>query len=229
MGTSQPITARVEIQKRRCSQTAGLAAAEVIYRFEPLFVAALSVVAVPALMVTGAAIIVLSRRSPFVAHLRVGRGGVPFWMWKVRTMWQDSDPQTGPWKVVERITNSEIPEDKSQAPDPRVRNRFSAFCRRHSIDELPQLFHVACGQMSLVGPRPITRKELDQYYGARADEILHFRPGLTGLWQSSGRNALTYQERCQMDLALVRRFRLGIYFSILMRTIPKLISGAGSS
>jgi lipopolysaccharide/colanic/teichoic acid biosynthesis glycosyltransferase len=82
--------------------------------------------------------------------------------------------------------------------------------------------------MSLVGPRPITRKELDQHYGPRAGEVLRLRPGLTGLWQVSGRNVLSYEERCQMDLALVRRFNLKLYVLILLRTIPKLMSGAGS-
>jgi exopolysaccharide production protein ExoY len=187
----------------------------------------MSVVAAPALIAAGAVIILLSRKSPFVAHQRVGTAGVPFWMWKLRTMWDDSHEGTGTWKLVERIANGEIPEDKS-SPDPRIRNRFSSFCRRHSIDELPQLFHVALGQMSLVGPRPITRKELDRHYGAKADEVLQLRPGITGLWQVNGRNILTYQERCQMDLALVRGFSLPLYASILLRTIPKLISGAGS-
>jgi lipopolysaccharide/colanic/teichoic acid biosynthesis glycosyltransferase len=143
-------------------------------------------------------------------------------------MWQDSNAQRGAWKFVERITDAKIPEEKSITPDPRVNHRFSSFCRKHSIDELPQLFHVALGQMSLVGPRPITRKELDQYYGSRADEVLRLRPGLTGLWQVSGRNVLSYEQRCQMDLALVRRYSLKLYVSILLRTISKLISGAGS-
>lgn len=122
MGTSQPIAARVEIQRPRCDQAAGLAAAEVIYRFEPFLLAILSVAAAPALLVTGTAIAVLSRRSPFVAHLRVGRDAVPFWMWKLRTMWQDSTPQTDSWKFVERISNCEIPEAKSQGRDPRIRS-----------------------------------------------------------------------------------------------------------
>jgi lipopolysaccharide/colanic/teichoic acid biosynthesis glycosyltransferase len=143
-------------------------------------------------------------------------------------MWPDSSPETGSWKLVENIADDSIPENKSMTPDPRVNHRFASFCRKYSIDELPQLFHVALGQMSLVGPRPITRKELDQHYGPRAGEVLRLRPGLTGLWQVSGRNVLSYEERCQMDLALVRRFSLKLYVSVLLRTIPKLMSGAGS-
>jgi exopolysaccharide production protein ExoY len=203
-------------------------AAADVYRFDPVLGAALSLLAIPVIAAAGTAIALISRRSPFIAHLRVGRDGVPFWMWKLRTMWAGSNPTARKWQLVERIASVEIPEDKALTPDPRVRNRFSAFCRRHSIDELPQLFHVVFGQMSLVGPRPITRQELDRHYGPGVDEILSMRPGLTGLWQISGRNSLTYQERYQMDLELVRKFSRRVYFSILWRTVPKLITGAGA-
>jgi lipopolysaccharide/colanic/teichoic acid biosynthesis glycosyltransferase len=222
------LTGSVASDYRSITVSAFVAPAPIVYRVEPVIASALSILATPILVVAGAVIMVLSRRSPFVAHRRVGMSGTPFWMWKLRTMWCDSDPRTGRWQFVERIENSEIPEDKSLALDPRLRNRFSAFCRKHSIDELPQLFQVACGRMSLVGPRPITRKELDRHYGSRADEILRLRPGLTGLWQVNGRSALTYEQRCRMDLALVRGFSLKLYIAILLRTIPKLINGAGS-
>lgn len=212
-----------------CSGTGGFSSARVIYRFDHLLGAGLSLLALPVLFVSAGAIFLFShRRSPFIAHERVGSAGVPFRMWKLRTMWPDSSPESGCWKLVEHIADDRIPENKSMTPDPRVNHRFASFCRKYSIDELPQLLHVALGQMSLVGPRPITRKELDRHYGPRAEEVLRLRPGLTGLWQVSGRNVLSYEERCQMDLALVRGFSLKLYVSILLRTIPKLTSGAGS-
>jgi lipopolysaccharide/colanic/teichoic acid biosynthesis glycosyltransferase len=229
MGTSERVTAPVQTHEVSCSQAGGFTSATVIYRFEPFLGAALSLLALPVLLVSGGAIFVFSgRRSPFIAHERVGFDGIPFRMWKLRTMWPDSIPEGRSWKLVEPIVDADIPEDKSMAPDARVNHRFSSFCRKYSIDELPQFFHVAMGQMSLVGPRPITRKELDQQYGPRAEEVLRLRPGLTGLWQVSGRNVLSYEERCQMDLAVVRGFSLKLYASILLRTIPKLISGTGS-
>jgi lipopolysaccharide/colanic/teichoic acid biosynthesis glycosyltransferase len=82
--------------------------------------------------------------------------------------------------------------------------------------------------MSLVGPRPITARESERYYGAHAAEILQVKPGLAGLWQVSGRNRLTYAERCQMDLRLVRERSIGLYCLILLRTLPEVFSGENS-
>jgi lipopolysaccharide/colanic/teichoic acid biosynthesis glycosyltransferase len=222
MAESEPAAASRVSVAQKCP---GFSPAAKIYRSEPVVAAVLSLFATPVLIAAGATISILSRRSPFIAHLRVGTGGVPFWMWKLRTMWDTSSPPEGSWTFVERISGTEIPEDKIE-PDPRVSSRFALFCRVHSIDELPQLFHVLFTQMSLVGPRPITREELDRYYGSSADEVLRMRPGLTGLWQVSGRNALSYAERRKLDLELAGRFNVRLYFTILLRTIPKLISGA---
>ncbi len=110
----------------------------------------------------------------------------------------------------------------------RVACRFARWCRRYSIDELPQLLHVLRGEMSLVGPRPITQGELARYYGNDAAEVLELRPGITGLWQSTGRNRLTYRQRRRLDLSLVRRYSLRLYLIILWRTIPRALSGKGA-
>ena len=112
--------------------------------------------------------------------------------------------------------------------DPRVTSRFARWCRRHSLDELPQLFHVVRGEMSFVGPRPITRAELDYYYGAVAPEVLSARPGLAGLWQVRGRNHLTYAKRRRLDLFLVRRGTARLYLRIVGRTLWKVINGNGA-
>jgi exopolysaccharide production protein ExoY len=222
----RPLVASVEAQASRRDRIVARPRTESIYRVEAIFAAALTLAATPVLIAAAGVIAVLSRRSPFIAHLRVGTDGSPFWMWKLRTMWDASDPRGTSWKIVERIECTEIPENKL-ALDARVTSRFAAFCRNHSIDELPQLLHVVCGRMSLVGPRPITRSELDRHYGLDAQEVLQMRPGLTGLWQVSGRSALSYPERCQLDLALARQFSARLYLAILLRTIPKLISGEG--
>jgi lipopolysaccharide/colanic/teichoic acid biosynthesis glycosyltransferase len=140
-------------------------------------------------------------------------------------MWNPSDPPARDW--VERIADEAGPGIKG-ARDPRVRSRFARFCRRHSIDELPQLWHVLKGEMSLVGPRPMTARELRRHYGAEAAEILSLKPGLAGLWQVSGRNRLTYPERKRLDLRLVRERNLGMYFSVLLRTVPEVVNGENS-
>lgn len=185
----------------------------------------LFVVLLPPLALCALGIAILSRRTPFIAHRRVGWHGATLWMWKLRTMWE-SEPRRGTgW--IEHIEDDSGPELKSES-DSRVPSRLARFCRRHSIDELPQLWHVISGEMSLVGPRPITRSELDRHYGAHAGEVLRAKPGLAGLWQISGRNRLTYAERCQLDLRLVRERSISLYFHILVRTLPEVVRGKNS-
>ncbi len=185
----------------------------------------LFVVLLPLLALCALGIAILSRRTPFIAHRRVGWHGATLWMWKLRTMWE-SEPRRGTgW--IEHIEDDSGPELKSES-DSRVPSRLARFCRRHSIDELPQLWHVISGEMSLVGPRPITRSELDRHYGAHAGEVLRAKPGLAGLWQISGRNRLTYAERCQLDLRLVRERSISLYFHILVRTLPEVVRGKNS-
>jgi len=184
--------------------------------------AALLVLAVPLIATAAFVVWLLSGRSPLIAHRRIGWQGEPLWMLKLRTMWGGPSAPSANW--IERIADESGPAFKG-ARDPRVRSPFARFCRRHSIDELPQLWHVITGQMSLVGPRPMTARELRRYYGADADEILQVKPGLAGLWQISGRSRLTYAERRRLDLQLVRERSLPMYLRILLRTIPEILSG----
>ena len=169
--------------------------------FEPVGAAAALVLLLPVLIIVAIAITALARRSPLIRHTRVGWRGKTLALWKFRTMW-------GAGEAVYFD-----PTVKS-ADDPRVTSRFAAWCRRRSIDELPQLLHVLRGEMSFVGPRPITRLEIDRFYGDCAEEILSVRPGLTGLWQLMGRNRLSYAKRRKLDLMFVRRASAGLYFSI---------------
>jgi lipopolysaccharide/colanic/teichoic acid biosynthesis glycosyltransferase len=179
--------------------------------------------ATPIIGISALAIAALSGRCPFVAHLRVGRDGEAFWVKKLRTMWtQDEPPQLQGW--IEYII-AEPAEDGKDQRDPRVSSRLAAFFRRHSIDELPQLWHVARGEMSLVGPRPLTRGEVNRYYGMRAAELLSVKPGITGLWQVYGRSAIRFPQRSAMDLELVRALTAGMYLKILLRTLPAVIFG----
>jgi exopolysaccharide production protein ExoY len=168
---------------------------------------------------------ILSGRSPLIAHRRVGWLGAPLWMLKLRTMWDSDAAGRAGW--IEHIEDDDGPDLKG-AGDPRVASRFARFCRRHSIDEIPQFWHVMAGEMSLVGPRPMTQSELDRHYGANAPEILRVKPGLAGLWQINGRNRLTYEQRRSLDLQLVRDRTITQYCVILLRTIPEVLSGKNS-
>jgi exopolysaccharide production protein ExoY len=177
----------------------------------------------PLLVMLAVAIYIASGESPLVAHRRVGRYGKTLWVYKFRTMWPKGRRGHDGLFHVEKIANDQ-PTPKL-GPDPRVTSRFALFCRRHSLDELPQLALVVAGQMSIVGPRPITRFELQQYYESDAMEVLSVKPGLTGLWQIRGRSRLTYRQRKRFDLFLVRRFSVGLYLRIMALTLPHVLFG----
>jgi exopolysaccharide production protein ExoY len=196
-----------------------------VYRFlsalERLIAFAILLVMLPALIAVAAAVAVLSKSAPLVAHRRVGRHGAAFWMLKFRSMWDGAPGKSG---LVERLAEPRVPDVKLGA-DPRVTSRFAAFCRKHSIDELPQLWHVVSGEMSFVGPRPVTAVEWDAHYGASSTEVLNLRPGLSGLWQTRGRNRLTYRQRRRLDVFLARHYCLLLYLRILGATVPRVIAG----
>ena len=178
----------------------------------------------PLLLIVAISTAVLSRMSPLIAHRRLGLGGSPLWVLKFRTMWRRGSRPTGRFALVEYIVDESGPHEKG-VRDQRISSRFARFCRRHSIDELPQLLNVVRGEMSLVGPRPITDSEWKLHYRPHAAEVLDVKPGLSGLWQIRGRSRLTYEQRRDLDLALVRNRSLKLYFQILLWTLPEIWSG----
>ncbi len=196
---------------------------------ERFFAALLFLGLSPTLALVAVTIAALSGRAPLIAHRRVGWRGAALWMLKFRTMWGGIEP--GPsgrvWRLVEYIDDESGPRQK-QENDPRVVNWFARFCRRHSIDELPQLWHVVRGEMALVGPRPVTAEEVRRHYGVDAMEMLSVKPGIAGLWQSLGRNRLSYERRRELDLEFVRARTVRMYLRIVMRTIPEVLTGANS-
>ena len=181
----------------------------------------------PWLALTAVAIAVLSGRAPLVAVRRVGRNGADFWVLKLRTMWGRGESAAPGPRLVEYVVDESGPGRK-RTDDPRVSHAFARFCRRYSIDELPQLIHVVSGRMSFVGPRPVTRTELEVHYGRSAWKVLTAKPGLTGLWQVMGRNRLSYRQRLRLDLFYVEKRRIGLYLRIVTRTIPLVVSGVDS-
>lgn len=211
VGERYPVPASAGPLARGCERLAG---------------ALLLLAVLPAITVCAAAIRLLSGRSPFIAHRRVGWHGSELWMLKLRTMWDhDEHPRPGAW--IERISDECGPDLKTPF-DPRVPHPFARFCRHHSLDELPQLLHVVRGEMSLVGPRPLTSAEIRTHYGTDAAEILSLKPGIVGLWQISGRNRLTYEQRRRLDLEFVRHRSLRMYTRILLRTIPEVWGGGNT-
>ena len=183
----------------------------------------------PLLLALAVMTCILSKRSPLIAHRRVGQHGAALWVPKIRTIWETPGQFAGlpDLFAIERIDDEAGPALKGPR-DRRVSSRFARFCRRHSLDELPQLVLVLAGRMSLVGPRPVTPLELLEIYGADAREIVGVKPGLTGLWQISGRNGLTSEERRMLDLHSVRNRSLHLYLGILLRTLPEVVCGGNA-
>jgi lipopolysaccharide/colanic/teichoic acid biosynthesis glycosyltransferase len=167
----------------------------------------------------------LSRRAPLILHRRVGYLGATLWMVKFRTMWDGGAPARRGW--LEFIHDDGGPAGKRPG-DARVTSRFAAFCRRHSIDELPQLWHVVTGEMALIGPRPLTAREIRDYYPGDAEELLSVKPGIAGLWQTSGRARLSYAERRALDLAFVRQRSIRMYLQIARRSLTEILRGANT-
>lgn len=162
----------------------------------------------------------------FFRHQRVGRNGVMFGCWKFRTMILDAEASLAEYLHYHPEAEEEWQRDQKLVHDPRI-TPIGKFLRSSSLDELPQLFNVLVGEMSLVGPRPVTAIEL-QRYGSKADVYASARPGITGFWQVSGRNETSYDERVALDERYVQRRHLGMDLMILWRTIGVVLSRRGA-
>ncbi len=157
----------------------------------------------------------------FFTQTRVGRHGVPFQMWKFRTMIVDAEAQL---EDLGDLNEHEGILFKIRQ-DPRV-TRVGAFLRKHSLDEMPQLFNVVHGSMSMVGPRPPLVSEVEQY-GEEMRRRLLVKPGMTGLWQINGRSDLAWDEAVRLDLYYVENWSPALDFMVLWKTLPVVLGGHG--
>ena len=167
----------------------------------------------------------LDGASPFYGHPRVGKDGRVFRCWKLRSMVRDSAARLERHLAEDPAAAREWAETQKLTHDPRV-TRVGRFLRKTSLDELPQLWNVLRGDMSLVGPRPVTEGELDRY-GAERRAYLGVRPGITGLWQISGRNDISYAERVSLDARYAREVDLAMDLRILVMTGPAVLKLTG--
>lgn len=164
--------------------------------------------------------------SPFYSHPRVGKNGQPINVWKFRSMVLNADTILHDHLVGHEDAQLEWQQTQKLKHDPRV-TRVGRFLRRTSLDELPQLWNVIKGEMSLVGPRPVMQEELERY-GEGKNQYLSVRPGLTGLWQVSGRNNTSYDERIQFDEYYARNWSIWLDIYILCRTIWVVLNREGA-
>ena len=163
----------------------------------------------------------------FFAHQRVGRGGKLFGCLKFRSMVIDSQARLEALLASDPAARAEWEATRKLKNDPRI-TRIGRFLRSTSLDELPQLINVLRGEMSLVGPRPVQEAEIDRYYGASAAHYMAVRPGITGLWQVSGRSETSYESRVALDVSYVSRPSLLADLSILLRTPVAVLSRRGA-
>lgn len=163
----------------------------------------------------------------FYAHPRVGRGGRIFGCLKFRSMVVDSQARLEALLAADPAARAEWDRTRKLRNDPRI-TRIGRILRATSLDELPQLINVLKGEMSIVGPRPVTQAELDRHYGAAAAHYLSVRPGITGLWQVSGRSETSYDQRVALDVAYVSQASLLGDVRILLRTPAAVLSRRGA-
>jgi lipopolysaccharide/colanic/teichoic acid biosynthesis glycosyltransferase len=163
----------------------------------------------------------------FFKHYRVGLDGRLFPCLKFRSMRRDAKQRLADLLRDDEAARTEWQQHHKLTNDPRI-TTIGRFLRRTSLDELPQLFNVLRGEMALVGPRPITVPELAMYGGARW-HYFSVPPGLTGLWQVSGRSTMTYQERVALDCNYVERRSLLLDTLILLKTVKVVVMREGAT
>nr|WP_228035092.1 undecaprenyl-phosphate galactose phosphotransferase WbaP [Oculatella sp. LEGE 06141] len=162
----------------------------------------------------------------FYGQTRIGQNGKPFKAWKFRSMVRDADKKLHDYLQSHPELRESWEKEHKLRYDPRVTG-IGRFLRRTSLDELPQLWNILRGEMSLVGPRPIVDEEIWRY-GEKFNLFTKVTPGLTGLWQVSGRNNITYEDRVNLDAYYVQNWSVWLDVYILIRTVWVVISGEGA-
>lgn len=180
----------------------------------------------PILLILAVVVGVDNKGRIIFAHRRVGRKGKPFPCYKFQTMVPNAQERLEEYLAKNPEARKEWEESFKLTNDPRV-TKLGAFLRKTSLDELPQLWNVLMGDMSLVGPRPIVAKEV-KFYGENIEEYYMVPPGITGLWQVNGRSDTTYEERVGMDTWYVRNWSVWIDLVYLFKTVKTVFTGKGA-
>jgi len=194
--------------------------------FDVMLVALLGLLALLPGVLIALAIVIDSRGPVFFAHWRVGSARRTFRLWKFRSMVRDADALLERYLRQHPERASEWERTHKLRDDPRV-TRVGRFLRKTSLDELPQLWNVLCGDMSMVGPRPIVAAEAAKY-GPAFGLYSQVLPGLTGLWQVSGRNDTHYSRLVELDCHYIRNWSAARDLEILIKTAGVIVRGRGA-
>ena len=189
---------------------------------DTLFVLALLPVLLPLIAIL-ALLVALDGSAPFYVQERVGKGGRAFRMWKLRTMVPDADEKLDAYLASSPEARSEWDLKQKLAQDPRI-TRLGRFLRQTSLDELPQFFNVLLGDMSVVGPRPMMTTQETLYPGKGYYAL---RPGVTGPWQVSDRNAASFVDRARFDDIYCQQVSLGTDLRLISDTVKTVLRGTG--
>ena len=194
--------------------------------FDIVASAAALIILSPIMLIAAILVYVDDPGKVFYGHVRIGKNGKPFKMWKFRSMYMNAD------KMINLLTPEQAKQYYTEFKidnDPRI-TKIGNFLRKTSLDELPQLFNVLCNDMSLVGPRPLIESEIQTYYDDTHDVLLAVKPGVTGYWQAYARNNATYQsgERQKMEMYYVRNASLWLDIKILFKTVVSVLRKDGA-
>jgi exopolysaccharide production protein ExoY len=221
-----PEIALVPVRLRSGSSRLSPVQDAILTRTMDICVAAAAIaVLLPVLLLIVLALKITSPGPVLFPHRRIGKGGRVFPCYKFRSMVVDSSQVLDRHLAECPDAREEWARDQKLRNDPRI-TPIGRLLRRSSLDEVPQIFNVLLGQMSLVGPRPIVEGEMIRYRQYIGD-YMAVKPGITGLWQISGRNNTTYRRRVALDTAYARSRHIGLDLAIMARTIPTVLSGAG--
>jgi lipopolysaccharide/colanic/teichoic acid biosynthesis glycosyltransferase len=207
--------------------TAGSARGLLLIRIaDILFSSAMLLLFLPLMLLIAIAVYVTDPGPIIFGHRRVGRHGRSFKCLKFRSMVVGAEARLQQLLASDPALQAAWDRDHKLPADPRI-TRIGGFLRASSLDELPQLINVLRGEMSLVGPRPISEAEVPRY-GRYIADYYQTTPGVTGLWQISGRNDVSYRRRVALDVAFSRSLNLKLYMRILVMTVPAVILARGS-
>ena len=219
--------ASIDARQQRDRPTVPLRLSMALIRYLDIMIAGAALLFLLPLLVGLAIATWLGDPGPvFFGHVRIGKNGRSFRCFKFRTMVTDAEQRLLKLLETDPVARADWERDRKLTNDPRITG-IGRFMRKSSLDELPQLWNVICGEMSLVGPRPIVQAEVPRY-GRYIADYMTARPGISGLWQISGRNDVSYRRRVALDVAFSRSQSLKLYLRILVLTIPAVLFQRGS-
>ena len=223
----RPAVGRAGARLNRDAVPATLFRYRVIKRVMDLLVAVVAMVVLAPLMLVIITLVRFTSPGPiFFSHRRISKNGAFFSMWKFRTMCVDSAEVLDHYLAMHPEARAEWNLTHKLKQDPRVTS-VGLFLRRYSLDELPQIWNVFTGRMSIVGPRPIVAAEVEKY-GEFFDHYCRVKPGVTGLWQVSGRSKVSYPNRVRLDCEYVEHWTLFRDFKILLATAKSVVNQEGA-